>query len=219
MLPVSELVRTARTEREVRTLAGLEQASVCEQACLRRLAKGEDSWVEFWELFGAVILHTAAPFMDVYSSAADELVSDLACRLLAHDGRVLRRYLATPSNVSFIPLLRTITRNLAIDSYRRLHRHSTISLDDSDSIVQLVQADAGSRTDQQVLWQLVAQVCGGRETPSFCALYLRYSQGWSVNAIAEQLHLQPNAVSQRIRYYLRRLNQECGTQLLELMDA
>ena len=53
---------------------------------------------------------------------------------------------------------------------------------------------------------------------AFSVLQLRYVEDKPVNMIARQLGLSPNAVSQRLRVYRRKLLEGYGQQLAEILN-
>lgn len=182
-----------------------------EQACLKSLCSGEDAWSEFWALFGHIIAAEVGSFDGKLESLVDDVFQVLVLKLMAGRFQILRRHLSQSPQRSFGALLRKIVRNLLIDELRRMRRRGETDLYGGElrALGNLLPATRNrpkpveARDTVITLFEAVAG--SDRNSPGFQILYLRFLEGESVISIAEATGLKPNAVSQRIRYYLQKI--------------
>jgi RNA polymerase sigma factor (sigma-70 family) len=197
-----------------------------EQACLERLVAGEDVWSEFWDLFGRLITAEILSFKMADSQLVDDVFQELVLKLLANDCQAIRTYLARPDRASFAAYLRRIVRNLMIDEYRKFKRRGELDLFNGDQ--QAIGALLPSRNGKphvethirRVLHHVFASVAGGGpNSPGFSILCLRFIEGEHVKIIARRLDMQPNTVSHRIKYYIKKIKASHMEDLKVIADA
>jgi DNA-directed RNA polymerase specialized sigma24 family protein len=215
---------------DFRQLVGgkLQVAPDAEQACLEALIAGRDAWPEFWRMYGRLILWELRVLGITAPEEQQDLYHDLVLKLLDHDCRVLRDYLAAPQQDSFRALLRVITRHQGISRLRRPSRSRELPLLDAiappaaaqDTAAEWAGDPAQRYEAEQLLKALLKQAAGGAEnSEGYRIMHLRFCLQLSVNLIAAQMKLKPNAVTQRIRHYLKRLRLEYGIALREHGDG
>lgn len=192
--------------------------------CLQALAEGQDCWPQFWDLFGGFILFELRRIGVAKDQDRDDLYQELATKLIAHDYQVIRTFLAENTGLPFIALLRTVIRSIVIDDWRRKKRWREVQLLPDWEVGQAPGAapDANPAAVMHQSTRLTCIIEGlARElsdTYAFQVLHLRYVEEKPVNDIAKQLGLSPNAVSQRLRVYRRRLLEGYGQQLAEMLN-
>ncbi|MBN2082501.1 sigma-70 family RNA polymerase sigma factor [bacterium] len=201
----------------------MESQRAAELECLRELVAGWDVWPRFWQLFGAVIQGEVRKFDHYDPQLLDNVFHDLVLRLIDGDFKHIRRHLNKPHPSGFGALVRTMTRNMLIDNWRRIKRRGELELLDSDrpagDTVSGVPAQPAPADDtEERLRELLLNATGGDpDSIAFRILSLRFIEGESVSYIADKLAMQPNAVSHQIRYYLRKLKTHHRAELMELI--
>jgi RNA polymerase sigma factor (sigma-70 family) len=182
-----------------------------EHRCLRRLIAGADAWPEFLDLFGAFIYKELAQFGLYAGHDRDDLLQELACKLIAREWAILQRHLSAYEDVSFRLVLRTIIRSCLVNHWRRNKRWQALeALADEPSAAELIDtswaADPALAAYRDVrLMCLLHDIAGlDRDGRNYRILFLRIIEGESVIEIAGRLGLSANAVSQRLRECLRR---------------
>lgn len=195
------------------------------QEVLRALAAGHDRWPQFWQEFGKVILAEIKKYGVTNQQQREDLYQDLATKLISHDYLVIRSYLENDMGLPFSALLRTVIKSIVIDDWRRRRRWSRVLLDGSvewagnNGCLEGTDDPAGVLHRKTRLICLLGSLSDRLKDPSaFHIMYLRYLQENSVNSIAEHVGISPNAVSQRLRVYRRRLLSEFGPELAELIN-
>ena len=194
-----------------------------EYNCLNDLIAGCDAWQQFWRLFGHFILYELKQLDITDQQLREDIYHELVLKIIQQDFRPLRAFIDDPKQNSFAAYLRVIARHLAI-SY--LRKHSRVVLLDPQQLCTDWTSNSDWSGDpalryseQQLCESLFEQVCGGGDhSAGFQIMHLRFVQQLSVNAIATRMRMKPNTVSQRIRYYLRRLRNEYALELAELSD-
>lgn len=196
-----------------------------ENSCLAALCAGRDAWEEFLDLFDITLYCEFAALGIRPGAQRDDLLQELALKLLAHDWRIVRRHLAADHGCSFQAILRTVVRSIVIDEWRREQRWRQLAdLADEAAPAELLNnvwaldpAEAYYR-ETRLASILAGVVRRDRRADAFQLLYLRYVEGLPVNVIAGRLGLAPNAVSQRLRYYHRKLASIFGRSALREWD-
>ena len=185
-----------------------------ERECLVGLVEGEDEWGKFWDLFGRLVLYELKRFDIVSGSYQEDIFQDLALLLMRNEHQVIRQYLECPRCESFAGLLRVMVRNLAITYLRRHRLWSRITQTTAeaapfqDETGEWARDPAQNTERSQRLLALLKQVSGSDEnTMIYRMLYLRFVDQESVNTIARRLGMKPNTVTQRIRYYIKKLRE------------
>ena len=192
--------------------------------CLHDLVAGKDVWGDFWALFGCVITEEAMRCSWAEMQLVDDVFQKLALRLLANDYQVVRDYLQNPRRDSFAAMVRTITRRLLIDEWRQRKRRGELMLLDRDTreaVSHCWDTDPAQRElRQRKLEALFLKLADGRkDSETYRIMYLRFVEERSVNSIGKLLGHEPNAVSHRIRYYLRKLRTKHAVEVRELTDG
>lgn len=196
-----------------------------ELRCLERLVAGEDAWAEFWEIFGRLIAGEVSAFNGHLESLVDDVFQMLVLKLMSGGFSIIRRHLRQSPGRSFGALLRRIVRNLLIDELRRMKRRGETDLFDGQlSLLGSLLPDhrSGENPDssRERLARLFQAVAGDApDSVGFRILHLRFLGGESVISIAEQTGLKPNSVSQRIRYYLRKIREHHLEEIRDLANA
>lgn len=191
-------------------------------ACLRSIVAGQDAWPEFWELTGRIILTELHRLGINLEFERDDILQDIALVLLRDDCRFIREHLEHHQHEPFSAYLRITARHTAINYLRKQKRAVSIEYFDgvpADSLESKSKWGMNpsiSLEEQLALKALLEQSTGGRGNQlGYQIMYLRFVERASVNQIAERLRMQPNSVSQRIRYYLQRLRTLYGVALQE----
>lgn len=168
-------------------------------------------WEEFLKLYGAGMYREFNYHGVDDGPLRDDLLHDLALKLIRNDWAIVRRFLDKEEQVSFKPLLRSIIRSVIFDHFRSESLRRRIELVEGTSGLSSA-ADRDSASDpaqgylrQQIVRELLAAARTNRGKTGMQTLYLRYILGYSVKHIAEIMQTSPNTISQRIKYYLAKL--------------
>jgi RNA polymerase sigma factor (sigma-70 family) len=181
-----------------------------EYAVLSALCAGEDAWPEFLDLFISFIHHELAQAGIKPGHDQADLVQEIALKLVSRDFIIIRRFLKHDTGYSFKAVLRTIIRSTIIDQWRRNRRWRHVSLDGEPALASLIASDGNPDPAFELyresrLLSAFIYCTGSRDSVGFRALFLRFIEEQSVEEIGRELGLSANAVSQRLRYYLRKL--------------
>jgi RNA polymerase sigma factor (sigma-70 family) len=182
-----------------------------EIACLRALIAGQDMWPAFFKMFSRFIQAEFNKLGITRSHDQGDLLQELALKLCSHDLAIIRRFLLRDSGFSFRAILRTIIRSIVIDEWRKQAKWRKVVLcEDEPTLQQLCVYRADGDPARELyretrLINLLLTACGHDNHQGYSIMSLRYVEGLSVDQIGARLGLRPNAVSQRIRYYLRKL--------------
>lgn len=192
-----------------------------EHQCLRRLAAGADAWPEFLDLFGVFTYSELAGYGIAAGHDRDDLLQEIACKLMHNEWAILRRHLAVYPDVTFRIVLRTIIRSCLVNLWRRNKRWRALEvLADEPVVDELI--DTNWATDPALavyrevrLACLLQEIAGqDRDGRNYQILCLRIIEGESVIKIAGRLGLSANAVSQRLRECLQRGRRRLGAARL-----
>jgi len=201
----------------------LESQRTAELECLKELAAGRDAWPRFWQLFNAVIKDEVRKFGHYDPQLLDNVFHDLVLKLIDRDFKHIRRHLAKPHPSGFGALVRTMTKHMLIDNWRRITRRGELELLDSDQPAGHPAGGAKAQSapaddNEQRLRELLLRVTGDdQQSNPFRIMCLRFIDGESVSYIADALGIKPNAVSHQIRYYLKKLKAHHRPELMELI--
>lgn len=188
-------------------------ALVIETDCLCALIAGKDAWPEFISIFSRFIYSELRSMGITDPHEQQDLLQELALKLYSHDCAIIRRFLLRNSGYSFRAVLRTIIRSIVIDEWRKHAKwRNVVFCEDEPTLQQLwaspVDSDPARALYREVrLASILLAACGRGNHQGFQVMSLRYLEGLSVDQIGMRLGMRPNAVSQRIRYYLRRLRE------------
>ena len=192
-----------------------------EISCLVALCSGKDAWPRFLDLFGEVIYCELAVRGIKAGPLRDDLLQELAFKLMRHEWRIVRSFLARQTGLSFKVVLRAAIRSTIVDDWRRTRRWRSVALLDGE-IAKLPQGtemhgDPAAELERQTRTAcLMQQLAGGRAgRENYEILMLRYVDGLCVIEIAQELGLQANAVSQRLHNCRERLKRLYGAAVLE----
>jgi RNA polymerase sigma factor (sigma-70 family) len=190
-----------------------------ELRCLNLLVAGKDAWREFYALYGHFMAIQLRESGVDRPQDREDVYQDVVLKLLGDERRVLRRFLEADSGLSFSTLLRTVVRSAVIDRYRRARFWRNAWFFPSSEVPH-----AGHSGPERDLLREVRLHCmftslaqRMKDQTVYQVLSLRYITGNSVNGIAVEMGLSPNAVSQRLRVYQRRLRQDYFEDLMELL--
>ena len=192
-----------------------------EQSCLRRLCAGEDAWPQFLDLFGELMYWEVAKCGITAGHDRDDLLQDIACKLLSHDWAIVRRHLEHHAEMTFVIVLRTIIRSCVVNMWRRNKRWSeTQLLEDEPPLEDILPSawacDPATAVYREIrLMCLLSELAGGdRDGRNFRIMLLRFVEDKSVIDIAREMDISANAVTQRIRECLKRGRRVIGTEAL-----
>lgn len=141
----------------------------------------------------------------------DDLLHDLALKLMNNNWRTIRHFLANGESETFKPLLRTVIRSVVFDYFRSEKVwHRIQQLEEPAALANGAEQQFGSDPAQsylrgQIVKYLLAAARSNQGRSGMQTLYLRYILGYSVKDIAEIMRVSPNTISQRLRYYLAKL--------------
>ena len=195
-----------------------------ERWLLSRLARGHDLWPQFFDRYGYVLMAVLKSLEIRDSWIYEDFFQILATKLVGNNGKVIRDFLNNPQSVSFATFVGKVFRNLAIDHLRKMNREqkNTYTAEPLETVL-LYRAHAGNgelaNGDGDTAQLLIEAICDGdRDSTPYRILVLRFIEEHSVKDIASQLGLEPNNVSQYIRYYLQKARDN-RDQLKEIVDA
>lgn len=187
-----------------------------ENACLRALTAGEDDWPRFMQLFGKCIYIELTLHGVPAGDQRDDILQELALRLMEHDWRIIRRFIKRDLGYSFKALLRKVI-NAAVQNYRRRHRNwnQKVALESTQFDRAQDHGDPARIAENKARESaLLLKVIGDNDNQeAYRILYLRFIEGESVNDIARELESTPNAISQRLRYYRQRARAILGREV------
>ncbi len=187
-----------------------------ENKCLHSLVEGEDAWSLFMELFGKCMFIELAMHRIFAGPERDDILQEVAVRLMEHDWRVVRRYIKRDMGFSFKSLLCKVV-NSSVQNYRRKHKNwnTRVEFDNSLSNRPNKDSDPAKLVETKMTESaLLSKVIGSNENrEAYRILYLRFIEGESVKDIARELDSTPNAVSQRLRYYRKRVKTVLGREV------
>jgi len=194
-----------------------DAALQAEWSCLDALTRGEDAWPRFMDLFGAFLFGELGRLEIGPGHDRDDLLQELALKLMASDWQIIRRHLDKHRGTTFRAVLRTVIRSIVVDEWRKKKRwRNQLPLDPEPSPAELLDstwaedpARALYRETRLIclLWQIIGNFTN---VEVFRILYLRFVEGKSVTDIAGEIGVSPNTVSQRIRYYRQRGSSDPG---------
>jgi RNA polymerase sigma factor (sigma-70 family) len=194
---------------------------IIEQSCLRRLRAGEDAWPEFLDLFGELMYWEVAKYGICAGHDRDDLLQDIALKLMAHDWAIVARHLDHHAEMTFTIVLRTIIRSCMVNMWRRnKHWRETEQLEDEPPLADIIPCAWASDPALAVyrdvrLMCLLNDLAGNdRDGRNFRILLLRFVEHESVIDIAREMGLSANAVTQRIRECLKRGRRVIGVEAL-----
>jgi RNA polymerase sigma factor (sigma-70 family) len=192
--------------------------------CLATLAAGEDRWPDFWKIYGGFIVSELRKLDVVSYAERDDFFQELATKLVSHDYIIIKRFLEGEAELTFLPLLRTIIRSIVIDDWRRNKLWQGVALqshwDDGQGFGAATGDDPADehykRTRLICIFEGISRTSADKH--AFQVLQLRYIDDLPVKKIAKQIGISPNAVSQRLRVYHRRLRETHSLQLSEMLN-
>jgi RNA polymerase sigma factor (sigma-70 family) len=177
------------------------------------LISGRDVWPQFFKLFSRFI-HAEMYRLGITNvHDQSDVLQELALKLCSHDCAIIRRFLLRDSGYSFRAVLRTVIRSIVIDEWRKFAKWRAVVLcEDEPALQQVCGGRTGGDPARELyrearLASLFITACGPGNPQGYSIMSLRYLEGISVEQIGERLGLKPNAVSQRIRYYLGKLRE------------
>lgn len=192
-----------------------------EHSCLQRLRAGEDAWPEFLDLFGGLMYWEVAKHGVIAGHDRDDLLQDVALKLMAHDWAIVQRHLENHSEMTFSLVLRTIIRSCLINMWRRNKRWREMAQLDDEPQLDEIAAPTWACNPAQSVYRDVRLMCwlqdlagSDRDGRNYRILYLRFIEDESVTDIAGMLGLSANAVTQRIRECLKRGRRAPGAEAL-----
>jgi RNA polymerase sigma factor (sigma-70 family) len=192
-----------------------------ERSCLQRLRAGADAWPEFLDLFGDFMYWEVAKYGINAGHDRDDLLQDIALKLMAHDWAIVRRHLEHHAEMTFLLVLRTIIRSCMVNMWRRSRRWREMEQLDAEPRLDEIMPAAWAGDPAAAVYRDVRLMCllhdlagSDRDGRSFRILFLRFVEGESVIDIARELGLSANAVTQRIRECLKRGRRALGTEAL-----
>jgi len=193
-----------------------------ERRCLRCLCAGEDQWPWFMRLFERFIYGELSKYSIRPGPERDDLAQEVALKLVNHDFAVLRRHLESDSGYSFKAVLRTVIYSVVCNEWQRRKRYELpVDLAEHPAAGEIFRREWADNPARRLyrevrLTCLLQQVVGGAgKSKAFSILVLRFVEELPVNEIAAQLEMAPNAVSQQLRYYRKKLRAVLGPEVYD----